>query len=274
MPVDDDSLQQSGIRGRKSCCLCVVIVLLLIVAIMNALVTAGLLYFLSIAHRGMETIEFINGEYIRVLSDVEFQDLALHSNLSVLNDKDLDISGKQVTVGQIDGTKMMLNENQTVLACDDFEIKTSDKKTLFATNIPVNLEQYSVNNVHAPIIELASVDSLDRYKSLHIFSYQDAIVMGMEGVQASAGGNIDISANNIDIRSLKESVTLWSEAGIFLDANLPLEGKGLFFSNIGEYKLCICMKIGKLFVVPDKSPDTSCYKANEDRNPCSDTNES
>ena len=38
VPVDDEYLQHSGIRGKRSCCLCALLVVLLLVAVINALV--------------------------------------------------------------------------------------------------------------------------------------------------------------------------------------------------------------------------------------------
>ena len=41
VPVDEDYLQHSGIRGKRSCCLCTLLVILLLIAVINALVSGN-----------------------------------------------------------------------------------------------------------------------------------------------------------------------------------------------------------------------------------------
>ena len=47
VPVDDEYLQHSGVRGKRGCCLCTLLVILLLVAVINALVSDHLLQFLA-----------------------------------------------------------------------------------------------------------------------------------------------------------------------------------------------------------------------------------
>lgn len=48
MPIEDDYLQHSGIRGGRSCCLCFFVTFLLLVAVVNALVSIHNYYLLSV----------------------------------------------------------------------------------------------------------------------------------------------------------------------------------------------------------------------------------
>ena len=47
VPVDDEYLQHSGVRGKRGCCLCTLLVILLLVAVINALVSDHLLHILE-----------------------------------------------------------------------------------------------------------------------------------------------------------------------------------------------------------------------------------
>lgn len=61
-------------------------------------VTAGLLYFLCITHEGMSTVEFFPGEHnVRVLKDLQVDNLVVHKNIMGRRNKDLIVSGSDVS---------------------------------------------------------------------------------------------------------------------------------------------------------------------------------
>lgn len=281
--MEDDDLEHSGIRGGRSCCLCVVIVILLIVAILNALVTAGLIYFLSITHEGMMSMEFFpdGGGYLRVLSDIGVENLTVHDQVIGRSGKDMMISGQEVTVGVTDGATITVNGNKTSITSRKFELTTSDGKPLFSTSSPLNLDLYQVKNLHAPAIDVGSIESLDTdevtsssmFPDLLIESFHKADVMGMEGVQVMTQGNVEIVAagKDITINSLHDSLKFNQKKGIFIAPNLPLDGKGSVISKTGsQLKLCVCGSKGRVFAVLDRGTNSGCHLLNEDKDPCVD----
>ncbi|XP_053399599.1 uncharacterized protein LOC123557260 isoform X2 [Mercenaria mercenaria] len=271
--MEDDNLEHSGVRGGRSCCLCTLIIILLLVAVLNALVTAGLIYFLSVTHEGMLSLEFFpGGKYLRVLSDVAVENLTLHDQLVGRSGKDITISGHEVVVGLPDGAKLTIDGNKTYLTSDKFELKTEDGKPLFATGSPLNLDLYQVKNLRAPAIDVGSVTSSSKFPDLLIESFDKAYVKGMEGVQVETQENIEIVAPEkaITFNSLQDSLKFNQEEGIFMDPNLPLDGKGSSSKNGNQLKLCVCGSNGRVFAVPDLGDKSGCHFANEDRNPCLD----
>lgn len=274
MSIEDDSLQHSGIRGGRSWCLCTLVFVLFLVAVLNALVTAGLVYFLSISHIGMEFIELAQeGDYVRVLTNLEVENLTLRGDIIQITLKDMDFVGHKVSFRVHEGSQVGVGEDEIRLLSSEFKLKLASGRSVFSTSDELSLDMYRVKNLHAPFVEVGSVSSCSMFPDLFIESFHDTEVFGMEGVQVEAEGNVDIHSRDGDIviHSLHGALEFFQEDGMFLDPDLPVEGKGSFFSSAGsQYKVCVCGSSGKVFVVPDEGPGRGCHLANEKNNPCLD----
>lgn len=274
--MEDDNLQHSGVRGGRSCCLCALVVVLLLVAVANALVTAGLFYFLSVTHIGMESVELLReGNYIRVLTNLDVENLTMYEDLIGRNGHDIAFEGQQVSVAVQNGSQVSVEEDQILLLGSKLELYTDNGKPLFSTDADLSLDVYQVKNLHAPYVEVGSISSLSMFPDLFIESFHDTEVMGMEGVSVFAGGKLEVCApqNEIVLNSLFGTLKFDQKEGLFLDPNIPLEGKGSYFStaeNQNQYKVCVCGTSGKVFAVPDRGPGSGCHLANENVNPCFD----
>ncbi|XP_060594644.1 uncharacterized protein LOC132748997 [Ruditapes philippinarum] len=174
-----------------------------------------------------------------------------------------------------------IDENNTYVTSDKFELKTEDGRPLFVTGSHLNLDGYHVKNLHAPSIDVGSIHGLNsedfevaassKFPDLLIESFHEADIFGMEGVRVETQGNIKIVAaeQDITINSLEDSLKFNQEEGIYIDSSLPLDGKGS--PKTGTHlKLCVCGSNGRVFAVPDKGDKSGCHIANEDVNPCSE----
>ncbi|KAL4229787.1 hypothetical protein ACF0H5_010178 [Mactra antiquata] len=272
--MEDDHLPHSGVRGGRSCCLCAIIVFLFVLAVINALITAGLIYFLSITHEGMMSLEFIpESGHLRVLSDIELEDLQVNDIVGEI-ETDLDLSGEEIAIGLKDGSRVIFNGNETYVISDDLKLETSQGKPLFSTQSGLDLETYHVKNLHASAIDVGSilplqVTSQNMFPDLLIESFKDAHVFGMEGVEVDTDGSVDIVTKDKDITvtSLYGSLSFNQEEGIFMGTNLPVDGKD-DQNRENQYKVCVCGSNGHVFVVPDTGVNSGCHVANENVNPC------
>ncbi|XP_052795209.1 beta-sarcoglycan-like [Mya arenaria] len=265
--VDEDDYEQTGLRGGRSCCLWIVITLLFLVAVLNALVTAGLLYFLSITHEGMASLELFTGESaVRVLSNLTVDNLVLHSNIEGRGDRDLVFKGEEISVGTEKYSKVEMSGKSVLLTGGQFELWTESGKPLFSTSAPLNLDLYQVTNLHASALDVGAVTGTSLFPDLHIESDQITQMIGTEGVDFSSEGDIGIHGG-ADLNLQAKEVVLDSQ--VYLSLFLPVEGKGEGSqSSSTQMLLCVCAGSGRVFTLPDTHADTSCADAVVGVHPC------
>ncbi|WAQ97911.1 hypothetical protein MAR_022284, partial [Mya arenaria] len=129
-------------------------------------VTAGLLYFLSITHEGMASLELFTGESaVRVLSNLTVDNLVLHSNIEGRGDRDLVFKGEEISVG----TEKYSKGKSVLLTGGQFELWTESGKPLFSTSAPLNLDLYQVTNLHASALDVGAEVVLDSQVYLSLF---------------------------------------------------------------------------------------------------------
>lgn len=272
VPVDDEYLQHSGIRGKRSCCLCALLVVLLLVAVINALVTVGLVYFMSVTHEGMGSIEFLpGGRYLRALFDVHVVKVKINNGMiHGRYGKDLTIDGQKVLLNQSADTLLSVEDSGTVITAKDIQFITQQGKQLFSPSYSsVASNSFEAVNLHASEVDVGSVSSLDGIPDLHLKSYHDLTVFGMEGITAVTQGDLVLKAQEITFNSTAERQGFKSHEGVFLSPDLPVGNKDSKQAGVvGQLKLCVCWPSGKIFAVPVVDMNSGCHRANEDVNPC------
>lgn len=65
VPVDEEYLQHSGIRGKRSWCLCTLLIILLLVAVINALVSN-----IHPNEQGVKVSEFIPQKTLVIMTEL------------------------------------------------------------------------------------------------------------------------------------------------------------------------------------------------------------
>ncbi|KAH3834381.1 uncharacterized protein LOC127878166 [Dreissena polymorpha] len=267
--VDDDPPEETGLRGAKSRCLWAIIIILLVVAVLNAAVTAALLYFLSITHVGMTGIEFQSGEStVRVLDDISVTELVLGEDIVTRGERDLVLSGEQILIGQDSGSKVEIAGNHTQITSGQFEIWTESGRPLFSTATPLNLDLYMVSNLHAPSMEVGSITSTRQYPDLYMEADQYLELVGTEGVHISSEGDVRLNAAS-EIQVQAHALIFNQSEGLFLSADLPVQSSQTVPIAAGaQYKLCVCAGSGRVFAVSGDGAGLKCDLPGAGLHPC------
>ncbi|KAL3879585.1 hypothetical protein ACJMK2_031876 [Sinanodonta woodiana] len=273
VPVDENYIQETGIRGKKSFCLYTLLIFITIIALLNSAVSVALIYFLHITHHGLELAEFLpGGQLLRVLADIKVSNVDLYSGmLGGRRDMDLDIMGHSVSLNSSTGESVTVNMEGILMKAKGFQMITDPSHVLFATEDRPKMEFKRVKNSKMREIQVKTMYNRTGVDDLHVESHHDLQIIGMEGISMTSEGNITVHAHrDLDIACLTGGIEMESLKGTFFHSNIPLATAGDTSSGTA-YKVCVCMPEGRLFVVPYTGQDSGCDKANEDQNPCSGT---
>ncbi|XP_062579862.1 beta-sarcoglycan-like [Saccostrea cucullata] len=99
--IDEQYLHRTGVRGRKVYVLYCLIFVLLVLALLNIMMTVGILYMLRVNTEGVEMLEFIpDNNLLRFLAETTFPSISLfQGGVGSRHDSSLDIdSGQQIVI--------------------------------------------------------------------------------------------------------------------------------------------------------------------------------
>ncbi|XP_015263193.1 PREDICTED: beta-sarcoglycan [Gekko japonicus] len=273
IPIDEDRLHKTGLRGRKGNLAICVILLLFILAVINLIITLIIWAVIRIGPSGCDSMEFHESGLLRFKQDSDMGIIhpLYKSTVGGRRNEDLVIVGEnQPIVFQQGETKLSVETDKTLITSDigmEF-VDPRTQNTLFSTD-------YNTHEFHLPSgvktlnVQRASTERItsNATSDLNIKTDERAVVRGNEGVfimgktiEFNMGGNLELRA--------EESVLLWQrvqESSI----RLPSYSYGEQFNN-GDwerYKLCMCLD-GTLFRVPVKSRNMGCQTS---VNPCGNT---
>ncbi|KAF7248367.1 Beta-sarcoglycan, partial [Varanus komodoensis] len=270
IPIDEDRLHKTGLRGRKGNLAICVIVLLFILAVINLIITFIIWAVIRIGPNGCDSMEFHDSGLLRFKQDSDMGIIhpLYKSTVGGRRNEDLVIVGEnQPIVFQQGETRLSVEKNKTSITSDigmEF-VDPRTQNTLFSTD-------YNTHEFHLPSgVKILNVlkASTERITSnatsdLNIKVDGRAIVRGNEGVfimgktiEFLMGGNMELKADKSII--LNGSVMVST-------SRLPSSSHKEQFNN-GDwerYKLCMCSD-GTLFRVQVKSRNMGCQTS---VNPC------
>ncbi|XP_054846525.1 beta-sarcoglycan [Eublepharis macularius] len=273
IPIDEDRLHKTGLRGRKGNLAICVILLLFILAVINLIITLIIWTVIRIGPNGCDSMEFHESGLLRFKQDSDMGIIhpLYKSTVGGRRNEDLVIIGEnQPIVFQQGETKLSVETDKTLITSDigmEF-VDPRTQNTLFSTD-------YNTHEFHLPSgvktlnVQRASTERVtsNATSDLNIRTDERAIVRGNEGVfimgktiEFHMGGDMELRADNSII--LNGSVVVNT-------SRLPSYSYEEQFNN-GDwerYKLCMCLD-GTLFRVPVKNRNMGCQTS---VNPCGNT---
>uniref|UniRef100_A0A7N4P445 Beta-sarcoglycan n=1 Tax=Sarcophilus harrisii TaxID=9305 RepID=A0A7N4P445_SARHA len=254
IPIDEDRLHKTGLRGRKGNLAICVIVLLFILAVINLIITLVIWAVIRIGPNGCDSMEFHESGLLRFkqVSDMGVIHPLYKSTVGGRRNENLVITGNnQPIVFQQGTTKLSVEKNKTSIT-SDIGMQFFDPRTqniLFSTD-------YETHEFHLP----SGVKSLNVQKaSTERITSNATIIMG-KTIEFHVGGNVELKA----------------EHSIILNGSVMVSTSRLPSSSFGDqlnngdwvrYKLCMCAD-GTLFKVQVTGQNMGCQISD---NPCGNT---
>lgn len=270
VPIEEERLHRTGLRGRKGNLAICVIALMFILAVINLIITLVIWAVIRIGPNGCDSMEFHDEGLLRFKQESDMGVVyPMHkSTVGGRRDEDLLITGNnQPVVFQRGTTKLSVEKDKTSITSDigmSF-IDPRTQKTVFSTDydthefrLPKGVK--TLNVLKASTERITSNHSTD----LHIHSGGCVIVRGNEGVF--------IMGKTIEFR-MRDNMELKAVNSIILNGTVMINVSRLPNSSTGEflvddgwerYKLCMCAD-GTLFRVQVKGKNSGCQTSN---NPC------
>ncbi|XP_050006169.1 beta-sarcoglycan isoform X2 [Alexandromys fortis] len=273
IPIDEDRLHKTGLRGRKGNLAICVIILLFILAVINLLITLVIWAVIRIGPNGCDSMEFHESGLLRFkqVSDMGVIRPLYKSTVGGRRNENLVITGNnQPIVFQQGTTKLSVEKNKTSIT-SDIGMQFFDPRTqnvLFSTDYE-NHEFQLPSGVKSLNVQKASTERItsNATSDLNIKVDGRAIVRGNEGVfimgktiEFHMGGNVELKAENSII--LNGSVMV-SPTRMPSSSSGDASGSGDWV----RYKLCMCAD-GTLFKVQVTGHNMGCQVAD---NPCGNT---
>lgn len=280
VPVHEQHLSNTGLRGRKTFVFWALVFLIFILAAGNLFLTMLILGVLRLGN-GMESLELVPQEStINFFGAVDLGSVYKHDGLlEGFEDDPIEIIGDNGSVffnvpeKPTRPIRMRVDKNGTFLKnIEDFDVRDRQGNGVLSLTVPHfrNLKNVSAltsktveaNRISSPI----NSDLLINSNSIHL---KGAEGTGMEGSQISVAAH-----HNLVLRSENGSVVFEGRDGIYLDST-KVKQSVTDYNGIGtaQYKVCVCMPQGKLFKVPvpiSADARVHCNQINmsQQHNPC------
>ncbi|GLH03740.1 hypothetical protein R5R35_013191 [Gryllus longicercus] len=262
VPVHEQVLPKTGLRGRKTYAFWTLVVLLFFLALGNLLLTFIILGVLRLG-QGMESLELLPEESLVMFygnTDLD-RIYKRDGKLEGFDDSPVEITGdnSSVLISLIDkegrnNPQISVDVNGTLISgVDSFEVHDpSTGQPVFSTGypnfgLPRGVAHLNVKIAHTRRIS-SSVNS-----SLLFQSDSYARLKGNEGTRMEGREIVWSADQDIFLKSVNGSVVLSGHEGISLDIkSIPIVpgGRRADSTVTLHYKVCVCMPGGKLFRVP------------------------
>lgn len=278
--INEDYLQKTGIRGRKRYFLYCVVFLLILIAVFNALVTAGLFYILKFSRFGLDPFEFVNqNQVVRFLVESTFSSITIidgelggRTNSPLKFETELGHLKFKTEKGQL----VFDSENIVLDKVNDFKIISSNSgMDRLSTAYPVFHLKNTNRNFQSSIVETARMESLEKFEDFYIETYTYLNISGLTDVRVvSSSKAIDLHpGETISVVSKGGNLILDAADGIFLDTSIPVSQSSQYdSSNPVAYKICVCLSdtqdVGKLFMLEVTQSGISCDNIQPDASIC------
>lgn len=280
VPVHEQYLSKTGLRGRKTFAFWTLVGLLFILAVGNLVLTVTILGVLRLGLR-MQSMELISEEStIKFFGD---------TNLDHVYKADGRIEGFQdvpLKIESEDGaiyfnlesrdarpiTKLSLERNQTAfLGFDNFEIRNQFNNVIFSTATP---HFHNLHNAHCLRTKKVTTNRIVGPKDEKLLiNYTTINLKGAEGTRMESREIVWSAGGDIYLKSINGSLVLSGKEGTYVDITaIPIAQTDERNYMGSHYKVCVCMPHGKLFRIPIAKGNVSAYcnhvKVSEQNNLC------
>eukprot|EP00106_Octopus_bimaculoides_P012973 XP_014780415.1 PREDICTED: beta-sarcoglycan-like isoform X1 [Octopus bimaculoides] len=274
IPINEEYLHKTGIRGSKKKVLYCVVAFLLLVAIANIVVTGLLMSVLKLTPFGLQSLEFIpGGELLRFIVNGVLPNITLiGGQLGSRMWSGMNFTADQsvINIGSPESSMLSVNETQSLFTTDAFDVIDADTSKLVFSTDPNKEWSFPKmpQNLQTNAIETTNIKSRTKWNDIVFESFSRVDVKGDKGVSTEE------SINKINVQASK-GISLNAEKGNLKfdasDGNIiinkktlrPIKVENPGVNATGEtFKLCICTPSGKLFAVPNTlnclSPKDAC----------------
>jgi beta-sarcoglycan len=277
VPVHEEDLHKTGLRGRKTYLFWTIIVILCVLAFANFVLLLIILSVLRIG-LGMESMEVLpEHSLIKFYGNTDLGWIFKRDGIiESFKDDPLVVTGdrSQLAIDLISPElkthhkAMLLDENQVLFQnVQSFHVKDpkSGRDVFSSTNPNFGLPR-GVRNLH---VDFANTPRISSPVDENLVIRSDSYIRfkGNEGTRME-GKNVLWSADQfLFLKSVNGSIILNGTKGITIDLSQMPEAAsgntGLPF--VSQFKVCVCMPSGKLFRVavhPGQSSHSACNRAN------------
>lgn len=252
VPIHEQYLHKTGLRGRKTFAFWTLVGLLFILAAGNLVLTITILGVLKMGH-GMQSLELDSDSgSIKFFGEADLGHIYKRDGkLEGFSDVPLQISSFQGSIhfNTTEGNELLiLNPNSTSFHhVKSFTITTRDPKTLFTTESPNFDSLRNVHHLHTEYVESNRIVSPLREKLL--VQGREVHLKGAEGTFVEGKEIFWYADQDMELASLNESIVLKGD-GVFVDVkSLPIVDRRGGWKGKREFKVCVCMPSRKLYRV-------------------------
>lgn len=281
VPVHEQHLTKTGLRGRKTFAFWTLVALLFILAVGNLLLTVTILGVLRLG-QGMESIELVPEELaVKFFGDTDLGYMyKKDGKIEGFKDEPVEISADESAIvlhlSLRNGkplNKLILHKNGTHFEkFKAFEVKNKNGNVVFSTNNPEFKSLIKANSFEAKTIStnriVSPIDSKLKVEGSTLS------LKGSEGTRMDGKEIIWSADQDIYLKSNNGSIVLSGNGGVLLDIrHIPIAMLKNQNYITSQYKVCVCMPEGKLFRIPVPRGQTSrvyCDHINTSppHNPC------
>ncbi|KAG7259877.1 hypothetical protein CRUP_021522 [Coryphaenoides rupestris] len=246
VPIEEERLHKTGLRGRKGNMAVCIIVLLFLLALINLIITLVIWTVIRIGPNGCDSMEFHESGLLRFKQKADMGTVfPLHrSTIGGRKDQDLVLTGNNNPVVFQQGTTKLSVEEDKMLVVSDVGISFTDPRTqttFFSTDFE-NHEFHLPKGVKVLRVKKASTERVGT------------------GLTSHASSDLNIKGDGKAIvRCKSRASTSWGRTVEF-KAEETFELR----AGLERYKLCMCAD-GMLFRVQVKYSNMGCQTAD---NPC------
>lgn len=283
VPVHEQYLTKTGLRGRKTFAFWTLVGLIFILAVGNLVLTITILGVLRLG-QGMQSLELISEQSaVKFYGNADLGHIYKRDGrLESFADSPVEISsqggGVLFNLTLRSGrpvNRLTLGKNGMSLSgFENFEVKTKSNDVIFSTATPnlnavknasiMHTRMAEANRIVSPMNEKLKVES------------KNVNLKGAEGTLMESREIIWSADQDIYLKSINGSLVLSGKEGTFVDIRRipvvePSQNVNTYVSS--QYKVCVCMPQGKLFRVPvPNSVNARVYcnhiNMSEKNNPC------
>uniref|UniRef100_A0A3Q1DE04 Beta-sarcoglycan n=1 Tax=Amphiprion ocellaris TaxID=80972 RepID=A0A3Q1DE04_AMPOC len=270
VPIEEERLHKTGLRGRKGNMAVCIIVLLFLLALINLIITLVIWTVIRIGPNGCDSMEFHESGLLRFKQKADMGIVhPLHkSTVGGRKDQDLVIVGNNNPVVFQQGTSKLSVEKDKTSVVSDVGISFTDPRTqntFFSTDFE-NHEFHLPKGVKVLSVKKASTERItsSAASDLNIKGDSKAIIRGNEGVNIM-GRTVEFKmGGDIELKAMKTRIFLSSDF-MFNATRIPNSAGDVYFNDgLERYKLCMC-EDGTLFRVLVKFTNMGCQTSD---NPC------
>lgn len=280
VPVHEQYLNRTGLRGRKTFAFWMFVGLLFVGAVGNLLLTITIWKVLRIGFH-MQAMQFISEDStIEFYGDTDL-DYVYNANgkIESFQDIPLRIESEEGSIlfnlessDSRPTTKLIMEKNQTVFqGIDNFEVRDRYNNLIFSSVTP---RFHNLNNAKRLRTKKVITNRIVGPKDEKlVINYTSINLKGAEGTLMESREVIWSAGGDIYLKSINGSLILSGKEGTYVDITaLPVAQIDETPATGAHYKVCVCMPHGKLFRIPIAKGNSSTYcnhiKKSEQKNLC------